>query len=121
MKCAICGKEISSSQFSYKPLCSSECFTVDFWNETLDSKAIIIKGECYHDGGNRSEVMPWMHLGHAGRVFNIRMIDGERKGLEFSTNNLWYNGKVPEDRNVKDNAEFFVPTNKQKQEKTNEL
>ena len=49
MKCVICGKEIEKSKYLHKALCSRECFCIDFWNDCLDDKAIIINGECYHD------------------------------------------------------------------------
>ena len=53
MKCVICGKEIEKSKYLHKALCSRECFCIDFWNDCLDDKAIIINGECYHDGGEK--------------------------------------------------------------------
>ena len=102
MKCEICGKEIEKSQYANGVICSSKCFTIDFWNECLDDKAIIIDGRCYHDGGKK----PCNYggfLGFGGRVFNIKMNDG----TIIETNNLWYNGVVPPERNVQNNAEFL--------------
>lgn len=104
MKCIICGKEIEKSSYTHKVICSSECFSVDFWNDCLDDKAIIINGECYHDGGMKPADYRGF-LGHAGRVFNIKMNDG----IVFKTNNLWYNGVVPKERGIKDNACFVKP------------
>ena len=101
MKCVICGKEIEKSKYSNKVLCSSECFHVNFWNECLDDSAIIIKVECYHDGGRKPEGYSGF-LGHSGREFTIKMNDGQ----VISTNNLWYNGEVPKERMVADNAMF---------------
>lgn len=103
MKCKICGKEFnrSDSGYGHMSICSTECLIVDFWNSNLDEKAIIINGVCYHDGGNKPRGYSGF-LGHGGRVFRIRMNDGR----EFSTNNLWYNGEVPKERNIKDNAVF---------------
>ena len=102
MKCIICGKEIEKSSYLHKVICSSECFHVDFWNDCLDESAIIVGGECYHDGGIKPEGYSGF-MGHSGRKFTIKMSDGRI----IETNNLWYNGKVPEERNVLDNAEFI--------------
>ena len=102
MKCVICGKEIEKSRYSNKVLCSSECFNVDFWNGCIDKDAIIINGECYHDGGIKPADYRGF-LGHSGRVFNIKMNDGRI----IKTNNLWYNGVVPPERGIKDNACFI--------------
>ena len=103
MKCVICGKEIEKSQYSSKVLCSSECFHIDFWNDCLDDEAIIIDGECYHDGGKKPSSYIGF-LGFAGRVFHIEMNDGKT----ITTNNLWYNGVVPKERNIQDNARFIT-------------
>lgn len=104
MKCIICGKEIEKSGYSHKVICSSECFSVDFWNDTLDNTAIIIDGECYHDGGAKSASYSGF-LGHSGRQFKIKMNDGR----VIETNNLWYNGVVPKERDIEDNAYFIKP------------
>ena len=98
MNCIICGKEIEKSLYTHKTLCSSQCFNVDFWNDCLDEEAIIIDGTCYHDGG----AAYGSFIGHSGRHFKIQMNDGR----VIETNNLWYNGEVPKERNVKDNAKF---------------
>lgn len=103
-KCKICGKEYTDSPyFDSCHLCSKECHTIDFWNRALDDKAIIIDGECYHDGGNRPNETRAYLLGCAGRKFTIRFKD---TGNVIETNNLWCNGRIPAERNVKDNAEF---------------
>lgn len=101
MKCVICGKEIEKSLYSHKPLCSYECFIVDFWNDNLDETAIIVDGTCYHDGGRQPDGTQWLCFG--GSEFTIEMNDGRI----IKTNNLWYNGEVPKERNVKDNAKFI--------------
>lgn len=102
MKCVICGKEIEKSSYANKVLCSSACFHEDFWNECLDEDAIIVNGECYHDGGRKPEGYSGF-LGHSGREFTIKML---ADGSVINTNNLWYNGEVPEERKVPDNAVF---------------
>lgn len=101
MKCIICEKEIKESKYRHKILCSDECFHIDFWNDTLDDKAIIIDGVCYHDEGKKPDNYTGI-LGHSGRIFEIQMNDG----TYIQTNNLWCNGAIPEDRCVKDNAHF---------------
>ena len=104
-KCKICGKEFEDSPFyDNLHLCSQECFHIDFWNRTLDDRAIIIDGECYHDGGNAPNEKRTYLLGHAGREFTIQFKD---TGEIIKTNNLWYNGVIPKERNVEDNAVFL--------------
>lgn len=104
MKCEICGKEIEESLYIGMIICSQECFNIHFWNRTLDNKAIIINGKCYHDGGYVEKPVKTSYLGHSGRTFKIRF---KSDGKTIVTNNLWYNGVVPKERNVKDNAEFI--------------
>lgn len=102
MKCIICGKEIEKSGYGNAVLCSSKCFTENFWNENLDETAIIINGECYHDGGMKPVGYSGF-LGHGGRYFKIQMNDGR----VIETNNLWCNGDIPKERHVEDNAVFI--------------
>ena len=102
MKCVICGKEIEKSGYSNKVLCSSECFSVDFWNDCLDDTAIIVNGECYHNGGMKPDNYSGF-LGFSGRLFTIQMNDGR----VIKTNNLWYNGEIPKERGIADNARFI--------------
>lgn len=102
MKCVICGKEIEKSMYSNAVLCSSACFHEHFWDDTLDETAIIIKGECYHDGGMKPANYSGF-LGFSGRRFRIQMNDGRI----IETNNLWYNGEIPKERNIEDNAIFI--------------
>lgn len=101
MKCVICGKEIKDSKYGHKVLCSSECFSEDFWNTALDEDAIIINGCCYHDCGRKDKDYKGF-LGYNGREFTIKFNDGRI----ITTNNLWHNGTVPADRNISDNAVF---------------
>jgi len=103
--CKVCGKKYTESPYYDKCcLCSRECFKIDFWNSNLDEKAIIVNGECFHDGGNQPNETRSYLLGHSGRVFKIKF-KGNNKVIE--TNNLWYNGIIPSERNVPDNAEFI--------------
>ena len=105
MKCKICGKEFEESPYyDYLHLCSRECHIIDLWNRTLDNKAIVVDGECYHDGGNKPDEKRTNFLGHSGRKFKIQFKD---TGEVIETNNLWYNGVVPKERNIVDNA-FFI-------------
>lgn len=109
MKCVICGKEIAESQFSNAVLCSSECFNKHFWKEIIaeKDKYIIVNSECYCDGGNIDNPDRFMFLGFAGRRFWIRFKDGST----LTTNNLWYQGKIPDEfrSELPDTAEFYVP------------
>lgn len=108
MNCVICGKKISKSKYMNAVLCSSECFHVHFWNEIVKEKDehIIIDGTCYYDGGNKDTLYP-QFLGHSGRRFWIRFKDGRT----ITTNNLWFNGEIPEKffDKLPDNAEFYIP------------
>lgn len=74
----------------------------DFWKETLDKDAIIIGGICYHDDGNVAHPVDTNYLGYGGARFHIRMNDGR----VINTNNLWYNGPIPAEYAVHDNAVF---------------
>lgn len=103
MKCIICGKEIEKSNYMNAVLCSDECFSVNFWNECIDDKAIIINGKCYRDGGKKPTGYSGF-MGHGGALFKIKMNNGEI----IETNNLWYNGEIPKDRNIQDNAVFIT-------------
>lgn len=103
MRCKICGKEFNKKMY-YEPICSYECFLIDYWNKALDETAIIIDGICYHDGGFVENPYKYAFLGHAGRIFKIHMNDGRK----FITNNLWYQGEIPANRNIKDNARFVT-------------
>ena len=102
MKCIICGKEIEKSQYMNAVLCSEECFKENFWNGCIDDTAIIINGKCYHDGGKKPEGYRGF-MGLNGALFKIKMNNGEI----IDTNNLWYNGEIPKDRNIQDNAVFI--------------
>lgn len=105
MNCVICGKEIEKSMFTNKPLCSSECFQIDFWNDNVEAKdkprIARIKGEQYYIGKENQNGF----RGFCGRKFCIRFLDGR----EVVTTNLWYNGVIPEDfkERLSDNAEFI--------------
>lgn len=107
MKCEICGKEIEKSSYSNAVLCSSECFYKHFWNEIVKDKEnrIIIKGNCYIDGGNKPNETHSSWLGFNGYVFNIEFFDGRK----LTTNNLWSNGKIPKEYKelLPDNAKII--------------
>lgn len=109
MKCVICGKEIEKSCYSNATLCSSKCFHKHFWKEIIAEKDqhIVINGECYCDGGNVDQPNKNSWLGFSGRRFWIRFFDGHT----VTTNNLWYQGKIPEEfrEELPDEAEFYTP------------
>ena len=99
----ICGKEIEKSQYSNAVLCSGTCFYKNFWNEIVAEKEqhIIINGECYRDGGNVDNPNYYDFLGYSGRRF----------WTEVTPNNLWYQGKIPDEflSQLPNTAEFFYP------------
>lgn len=113
MICRVCGKKITEPKYA-EPICSSECFHEDFWLTRYtalqkDSKAFaIINGSCYYyDRKKPIDNSPFSFKGFDGRLFRIRYPDGK----EVETNNLWHNGKIPDnwrDR-LPDNAEFIKP------------
>lgn len=109
--CVICGKE--AEKMPFEDVCSMECFTEKFWREKEEGYLngvpyIIVDGNIYKDGG-RKNPKGSCELGFSGAEFNIRMNDG----TEFSTNNLWHNGKIPENHReiLKDNAIFIRRSN----------
>lgn len=116
-KCSCCGADTSAdyTEPTAQRLKDQQmCFDCDYWQCFADDfveehrhrigTAIIVNGKVYTDGGNK-DVRTGM-TGHGGRVFKIRMLDGSK---EWSTNNLWAGGELP-DRwraNIPDNAEFL--------------
>ena len=109
MKCVVCGKEIAESRYMNAVLCSSKCFNVHFWQKIIAEKDhhVIVNGKCYCNGGNVENPNRYMMLGFGGRRFWIRYKDGRTE----TTNNLWYNGEVPDEFSdqLPDNAEFYWP------------
>ena len=93
MKCIVCGKEFNERMF-VDDVCSDKCFDKYFWADTLNENAIIIDGMCYHVDNkfNRSK-----------KKFTILFNDG----IRMTTNNLWCDGKIPEEFLVPDNAKFL--------------
>jgi len=109
VKCEICGKEIEQSQYSNAILCSSTCFETHFWKKIIEEKDqhIIINGKCFCDGGEVKYPDRYSFLGFAGRRFWIRFFNGK----EITTNNLWFQGDIPDEFRIElsDNAEFYTP------------
>lgn len=109
MKCMICGKEVKHNYYSknseFYGLCgNSKCFIKRFWQVTLDDKAVIINGTCYHVGEELKDLKNAYGLGFDGRCFHIKMLDTENTII---THNLRCNGEVPKEYAVKDNAVFL--------------
>lgn len=109
MKCVVCGKSIAESRHTNAVLCSTKCFNIHFWQEIIANKKrhIVVNGKCYFDGGNVEHPDQYMFLGFGGRRFWIRYKDGHT----VTTNNLWFNGEVPDEfkDQLPDNAEFYWP------------
>lgn len=112
MRCEICGKEIEKSSYMGAVLCSSECFTENYWlekckaQETDPYEYAIIDGQSYHFNRKKpiAEYSRYEFLGFDGKRFTIRYDNGDT----YTTNNLWIQGEIPEkyrDR-LKNNAIF---------------
>lgn len=104
--CKVCGQEFTKRLFN-DDICSIKCSSVDYWNERVKNKDdfIIIDGKCFHDSGNVADNSYSYSLGYGGNRFWILFNDGRT----LTTNNLWWNGNIPEEfRNaLPDNARFI--------------
>ncbi len=123
--CIKCGKHengnwvpVRAAELQERLLCSS-CnywWTYLYAEEKPDmhhhhSTAVVINSYVFTDGG-RVDNPNAPFVGHGGREFRIRMLDGSR---EWSTNNLWSGGKVPElwRQEIYDTAAFIPASNKE--------
>ena len=112
-----CGKWDSPSNWSKDSLISGLCFDCSFWEnlitkaEQRESGSIRIDGHHYYvDLKNPIKGGIPSHRGFAGRSWNIRF----RDGATVRTDNLWYQGQIPErfkDR-LPDNADFVFGDHK---------
>lgn len=112
VKCVICGKEIEKSKYYDTILCSSECFSTNYWNEyakDMGYRNVIIDGKAYYINSFYSEnddrKSSWK--GFSGRKFTIKKHSGEI----VITEDLIFNGDIPDNFKeiIKDNAEFIKP------------
>jgi hypothetical protein len=105
MICKVCGKEYTKELY-YINVCSDKCYDDNYWLERINNpdEFVIIDGVCYRIDKDIFTVFK----GFGGRRFVIKFIDGIHKGETVETDNLWYNGKVPEELKIKlkDNAVF---------------
>lgn len=107
MICKICGKEFEKIRYMHPNdnICSDACFDDNYWLERANNKNefIIIDRECYYVGKEEDNCG---FKGFDGRKFKIRMMNN---GKEFTTTNLWYNGRIPQKYLdiLQDNAEFI--------------
>lgn len=104
MRCEVCGKEIERSSYANAVLCSSECYTINFWNEKIalkDHKQVArINGVHY-----------WIEERETG----FKGFDGAKHTIQFNdgriveTDNLWTQGAIPEKYReaLPDNAKFI--------------
>lgn len=93
-KCVICGNIIKKGQgWDNDRICSSKCFTIDFWNEKMKIKenprTARIEGSHYIIG-NEDDLQDSFR-GFGGGLFLIQFNDGR---LVKSTN-LWHQGEIP--------------------------
>lgn len=107
LKCQVCGKEIEKSRYAKSTICSSDCFTKNYWNKIVESyddpRRVIIDGKSFYiEDENPHNGLP---KGFGGRKFII----ARNNGIIIETTNLWAQGEVPDEyRSVlKDNAQFL--------------
>lgn len=106
MICIVCGKEFDGKAYygEYSDCCCHKCFTKKFWNNIVAEKDehIVVDGICY-------AIAPAPingFYGFGGRRFKIKMLD---TGDVIETNNLWYQGAVPEEyRDLLPNTAQFI-------------
>ena len=94
MICDYCGKQITGGYYKHGNgfLCEhGDCFEKQFWKDTLDNSVIVINGTAYHEDTTKE-----------GMRCTVKFTDGTTKETW-----LWNNGTIPEEYNVKDNAEFI--------------
>lgn len=103
MKCRICNSEIESY---YPHLQEKElCFSCDYWSdlarEVKNKSSVRIDGHHYWVKTKNT-----LTKGFSGRQFTVRFYDGR----VVTTNNLWYQGKIPQNWRVllPDNAEKLI-------------
>lgn len=107
MVCEICGKNFEHKMYygEYSNCCSGRCFTRKFWNNIMEEKDehVIVDGTCYAIANTPINGF----CGFGGCRFKIKMFD---TGEVIETDNLWYQGKIPEEyRNqFPDTAQFIV-------------
>ena len=106
MICIICGKEFDGKAYygEYSDCCCHECFTKKFWNNIIAEKDehIVVDGTCYAIATTPTNGS----YGFGGRRFKIKMLD---TGDVIETNNLWYQGEVPEEyRDLLPNTAQFI-------------
>ena len=106
MICIICGKEFDGKAYygEYSDCCCYKCFTKKFWNNIIAEKDehIVVDGTCYAIASSPINGF----RGFGGRGFRIKMLD---TGKVVTTNNLWCQGKIPEEyRHLLPNTAQFI-------------
>ncbi len=106
--CVVCGKPFDNSDLEREDgdLLDTHCHTCAFWTQHIvlflsgDPAIVIVDGAHYRLGDDSNRLK-----GHGGRKFIIHYNDGRT----ITTNNLWYQGIIPDRfRNtLKDNATFI--------------
>lgn len=90
--CDVCKRRFKVRKYRNMDICSSECFTAEFWLDKLrkgDNFATVrINGNQYYIGPEDDK---GGFRGFAGRIFQIRFDDGRI----VKTSNLWHNGEIP--------------------------
>jgi hypothetical protein len=99
--CSHCGSVIEIEKYAGETpkqmIENKACFDCNFYIELSKKQEegrslITSKFEHYMDGGNVQDSVLQAALGHGGTVFKIEKTSGE----VLSTNNLWFQGEIPE-------------------------
>jgi len=111
MICVICKKEVEKSKYSGKVLCSSECFTTNFWNEKV---TIAERDDVARINGGHYTVCKENSNSHFKGFGGAKFIIKFNNGRIVTTRNLWYQGIIPKEfrKRLPDNAMFIIETNK---------
>lgn len=107
--CVKCGALEASgyvTEISERLKAEQTCFHCDHWGRIaneLNPKRLIIDGHMYSDGGH-TPGSKTQFLGFGGHLWTI-----ERDGKQWTTNNLWSGGVIPQEfrDRLSDNARFI--------------
>ncbi len=105
--CEMCGKEFPKRFYIKGPFenVCMDCFSKKYWQLIIaeKDKHLIINGVCYCIGNTTNGVLEYN--GYGGQQFTIKKDDGKI----IETNNLWYQGEIPEElkEQLPNNAEFM--------------
>lgn len=101
--CPACGKWVRNAHRE------ALCFYCQYWEDQIaEGNNIVVNGVHYRVDFERPwrSNVPSSSLGMGGSAYTIQMADGRK----IRTNNLWYQGRIPElfRNRLPDNAEFVT-------------